>query len=198
MSFLLSLFSFFFGSIPWGYMIAKQRGVELRKVGSGNIGATNVMRAVGKKEALITLLLDISKGLIPVLIARAVYHTDNSSLLVGTSGILAILGHCYTPFLKFKGGKGVATSIGVILGYMPLVGLLMIVIWIITFKVSRISSLSALVSFGLLPIIVFLLDFPREAFLLTCLISLIVFLRHRENIKRLIEGKESKFGRKDE
>lgn len=198
LSLLLVVFAFFFGSIPWGYMIGKLKGVDLRKVGSGNIGATNVLRVIGKKEAIITLLLDISKGLIPVLVVKILPSYGDNLLLIGLVGISSILGHCYTPFLKFKGGKGVATSIGVLLGYMPLAGLITILIWIITFKISKISSVGALVSFAFLPVNVYLLGYSEEVKLFAFLITAIIYLRHIENIKRLLKGTESKIGEKNE
>ncbi|ACI21242.1 MULTISPECIES: glycerol-3-phosphate 1-O-acyltransferase PlsY [Thermodesulfovibrio] len=196
MSLILFLFAFFFGSIPWGYIIGKLKGIDLRHVGSGNIGTTNVLRAIGKKEALITLLLDISKGAIPVLVVKIIPSYGDNLFLIGLVGIFSILGHCYTPFLKFKGGKGVATSIGVLLAYMPLAGLITILIWIITFKISKISSLSALISFALLPMNVFLLDYPEEIKFFAFLFTTVIYLRHIQNIKRLLKGTELKIGDK--
>lgn len=198
LSLLLLVFAFFFGSIPWGYIIGKLKGVDLRKVGSGNIGATNVLRIIGKKEALITLLLDISKGVIPVLVVKMLPSYGDNLLLMGLVGIFSILGHCYTPFLRFKGGKGVATSIGVLLAYMPLAGLITILIWIITFKISKISSVGALISFALLPVNVYLLNYPEEVKLFAFLFTAIIYLRHIQNIKRLLKGTESKIGEKNE
>lgn len=193
---ILFLFAFFFGSIPWGYIIGKLKGIDLRQVGSGNIGTTNVLRAIGKKEALITLLLDISKGVIPVLVVKMIPSYGDNLFLIGLAGVFSILGHCYTPFLKFKGGKGVATAIGVLLAYMPLAGLITILIWIITFKISKISSLSALISFALLPINVYLLNYPEEIKLFAFLFTAVIYLRHIQNIKRLLTGSELKIGDK--
>lgn len=196
MKFLVYLFAFLFGSIPWGYLIGKSKGIDLRKTGSGNIGATNVMRTIGKKEALATLLLDISKGFIPVFLVRLFYPNEQNLILMGTLGILAILGHCFTPFLKFKGGKGVATSLGVILAYAPLAGFITIFIWILTFKISRISSLGALVAFGLLPPNTFILNYPDEVKIFAFLFAGIIYLRHISNIKRILKGTEPKMGEK--
>lgn len=194
--FLFYIFAFLFGSIPWGYLIGKLRGIDLRKTGSGNIGATNVLRVIGKKEALATLLLDISKGFIPVILVQLLYPSEKNLILMGTVGIVSILGHCFTPFLKFKGGKGVATSIGVILAYTPIAGLITISIWILTFKIFRISSLGALIAFGLLPLNLYILNYSSEAIILTLLITAIIYFRHIENIKRLFQGKELKIGDK--
>lgn len=198
MNILFFLFAFLVGSIPWGYVIGKLKGVDLRKVGSGNIGATNVLRTVGRKEALLTLILDLSKGTVPVLLFRTIYPTEESFFFAGIVGISAILGHCYSPWLKFKGGKGVATSLGVLLAYVPLAGVITILIWITSYKLSKISSLGALVAFALLPGIVFLLGYSREVLLFTVLITIIIYLRHRENIVRLIQGKEQKIRIKNE
>lgn len=196
MNVILVLFGFLLGSIPWGYIIGKLKGVDLRQVGSGNIGATNVLRTIGKKEALITLLLDISKGAVPVLVVRLIPSYAEDLLLMGLVGVFAVLGHCYTPFLRFKGGKGVATTIGVLLAYMPLAGLITIVIWILTFKISKISSLGALISFSLLPVNVYILDYPEETKLFSFLFTAIIYIRHIQNIKRLIRGEELRIGDK--
>ncbi|GAB5047121.1 glycerol-3-phosphate 1-O-acyltransferase PlsY [Thermodesulfovibrio sp. TK110] len=195
MSLLFCVLAFFLGSIPWGYLIGKSKGIDLRKTGSGNIGATNVMRVIGKKEALITLLLDIAKGIIPVLIVKATFYGENS-ILAGAVGVFAILGHCFTPFLKFKGGKGVATSIGVLLAYMPLAGLITVVIWIMTVKISRISSMGALVSFALLPLNVSIINYPKEFLVFAWLFTILIYTRHISNIKRLIKGTEPRIGEK--
>ncbi|MCS7164560.1 MAG: glycerol-3-phosphate 1-O-acyltransferase PlsY [Thermodesulfovibrio sp.] len=196
MNVILVLFGFLLGSIPWGYIIGKLKGVDLRQVGSGNIGATNVLRTIGKKEALITLLLDISKGAVPVLVVRLIPSYAEDLLLMGLVGVFAVLGHCYTPFLRFKGGKGVATTIGVLLAYMPLAGLITVVIWILTFKISKISSLGALISFSLLPVNVYVLDYPEETKLFSFLFTAIIYIRHIQNIKRLIRGEELRIGDK--
>lgn len=189
---LLFVLSFIFGSIPWGYIIGKAKGVDLRKVGSGNIGTTNVMRVLGKKEALLTLILDILKGFLPVILVKSTSYSENITV-VSAVGIFAILGHCFTPFLKFKGGKAVATSIGVLLAVMPSVAAVTVLIWIITFKISRISSLSALVAFSLLPVNVYLFG-PSEFFYFSLILLFVVYIRHIQNIKRLLRGEELKFG----
>lgn len=189
---LLFVLSFIFGSIPWGYIIGKAKGVDLRKVGSGNIGTTNVMRVLGKKEALLTLILDILKGFLPVILVKSTSYSENITV-VSAVGIFAILGHCFTPFLKFKGGKAVATSIGVLLAVMPSVAAVTVLIWIITFKISRISSLSALVAFSLLPVNVYLFG-PSEFFYFSLILLFVIYIRHIQNIKRLLRGEELKFG----
>lgn len=211
MTVFLLLAAFLIGSIPTGLIIARYKGVDLRKVGSCNIGATNVMRAVGKKEALFTLLGDIGKGLLPVAIAHAFFHFqflipdfgpfnsaigNRQSAFEGLIGLAAILGHNFSVFLKFKGGKGVATSIGAVLAYSPAAGLCTIVLWLLTAKLTKYSSLSALVSFGLLPFSIYLLDHRPEKLVVAVVIAVLIFVRHTANIKRLLQGTESRIGQK--
>jgi glycerol-3-phosphate acyltransferase PlsY len=192
---IIALFitSFLIGSIPTGLLIAKARGIDLKKVGSGNIGATNVMRSVGKKEALFTLLGDIGKGALAAGIAKAF---SMGAFYEGLLGLAAILGHNFSIFLKFKGGKGVATSIGVLLVFSPHAGLFTITLWLLTAKWTRYSSLSALVAFGLLPLTMYMLDYSNEKMTIAVLMAVMLFIRHISNIKRLISGTESRIGHK--
>ncbi len=208
MIFGLLLLSFLIGSIPSGLLIARGKGVDLRKVGSGNVGATNVLRAAGKKAALLTLICDIAKGAVPLLIYKALYlgHsmgdsgllplsiTDRHAAAEGLLGLASIAGHDFSFLLKGKGGKGVATSLGVLLVLSPYVALLSALLWIITAMWTRYSSLSALVAFGLLPLSFYLMDYSKEKILIACVITLLIFIKHRANIKRLINGTESKIG----
>lgn len=186
-----SVAAYLLGSIPTGHILAKRRGIDLRNVGSGNIGATNVLRAAGKNAALFTLAVDILKGAASVMMGR--FFFPGKIYEQGIIGLCAILGHIFSPFLKFRGGKGVATSIGVLSVYSPQTGLLTIIIWVMVFAVTKYSSLGALVSFGLMPGIIFLLD-RREKVPVALLITLLLFVRHAENIKRLAAGKEHKTG----
>jgi glycerol-3-phosphate acyltransferase PlsY len=187
------IISFLIGSIPTGLLIAKSKGVNLKKVGSGNIGATNVMRALGKEAALLTFLGDAAKGAIAVGIAKGL---SLGVLHEGLFGLFAILGHNFSVFLKFRGGKGVATSIGALLVFSPHVALLTITLWIMTAKWTRYSSLSALVAFSLLPLSVYIIDYSKEKMIVAIAIAVFIFLRHISNIKRLIQGTESKIGEK--
>jgi len=183
------------GAIPFGLFFAKAvGGVDVRTVGSGNIGATNVLRAAGKKAALLTLLADCLKGLIPVLLASTLFPGELLSVL---SGVAAILGHNYPIYLKFKGGKGVATSFGVVLAVAPGTGLICLLAWAAAAAIGKYSSLSALISFALYPLITFTLhgDSKPQAFLSLFVFSMIYY-RHRENIRRLISGTETKIGQK--
>ncbi|HWR89300.1 MAG TPA: glycerol-3-phosphate 1-O-acyltransferase PlsY [Dissulfurispiraceae bacterium] len=181
------------GSIPTGLLIARSRGVDLRSVGSGNIGATNVLRALGKEAAILTLLGDMAKGAIAVAIARA---AGIGPLLEGLAGLTAILGHNFSVFLRFRGGKGVATSLGVLAVLSPPVTLFTITLWLVTLKWSRISSLAALVSFGFLPFSFYMIDYSQEKMAIAAAITILVFLRHIPNIRRLIQGTESRIGEK--
>lgn len=190
---LLSLAAFFIGSIPTGLIIAKAHGIDLKITGSGNIGATNVLRTVGKWQAFFTLLGDFSKGAVAVLAGR--YFFEGNVYYEGIIGLFSILGHNFSVFLRFRGGKGVATSLGVLNIYSPQTGLFTIIIWIMTVLITRYSSLGALVSFGIMPFGILLLDY-REKVPIAVLISLLLFIRHRENISRLIKGTEPKIGKK--
>jgi glycerol-3-phosphate acyltransferase PlsY len=205
--------AFLFGSIPTGYVIAMIKGVDLRKVGSGNIGATNVLRAMGKGAAIITLAGDVLKGVIPVLAVRYFYPntgiqflgqlvsiplqiTDTRVAFEGVIGLAAILGHNFSIFLKFKGGKGVATSLGVALALSPHAALMAATAWLLTFRVSGYSSLSGLVAFASFPFCIYIIDYSAEKIAIAVIIAALIFITHRGNIKRLITGKENKFMRK--
>lgn len=190
---LLLIIAFILGSIPFGIIIAKAKGVDLKKVGSGNIGATNVLRSLGKWPAALTLLGDILKGTVAVALGR---YIEVGSAFEGLIGISAILGHNFSVFLGFKGGKGVATSLGVLIIYAPQVALITLIIWFIVAIVTKYSSLGALVSFGLLPLNIFLFDDKQKLFI-AIIITAIIFIRHSDNIKRLINGSERKIGQRE-
>lgn len=190
---LLILFAFIIGSIPFGVIIAKLRGVDLKKVGSGNIGATNVLRTMGKGPAILTLAGDVLKGAISV--AAGEYFL-NDPTLAGIVGLSSILGHNFSVFLRFKGGKGVATSIGVLLFFSPKVALVTIALWLTVIAISRYSSLGAIVSFGVLPIDIYFIDYTPGNLIISLLMSGLLIFRHADNIKRLIHGKEPRVGRR--
>jgi glycerol-3-phosphate acyltransferase PlsY len=192
---LAVLLSYLLGAVPFGLFFSRLfSDVDIRTVGSGNIGATNVLRAAGKKAAILTLLMDAMKGLIPVLLVMFLFQDDAVTVL---SGAAAILGHNFPVYLKFKGGKGVATSYGVIVAVAPLTGLICLVIWALVAYLWRFSSLSALVSFACYPGLTFFITSPRSKpyGLLSLFIFGMIYYRHRENIKRLLSGTEPKIGK---
>ncbi len=192
--FLLFIFSFILGSIPFGIIISRIKGVDIKKVGSGNIGATNVLRSLGKWPAVLTLLGDILKGTAAVAIGS---HFETGSVYQGLVGISAILGHNFSIFLGFKGGKGVATSIGVLIFYTPFVALLTVIIWLAAAVLTKYSSLGAIISFGLLPVNIYFFDpDDKGKMLIAVLITVFILMRHRDNIQRLINGTERKIGRR--
>ncbi len=183
--------SYMLGAVPFGLLFSKLfSNVDVRSVGSGNIGATNVLRASGKKAAALTLLADCMKGLVPVLATQFLLHDDTASALAGAA---AVVGHNFPVYLGFKGGKGVATSYGVILALVPWIGLACLACWLIATFTWRYSSLSALISFALYVALTFLLHSEaRPLGLLSLFIFSMIYYRHRENIKRLIAGTEPK------
>lgn len=197
MNFFLQILSviaaYFIGAIPFGLVFSRLFSqVDVRTVGSGNIGATNVLRAAGKKAAVATLLADCVKGVLPVLAVKFLFQEDLTTALAGAA---AILGHNYPVYLGFKGGKGVATSYGVILAIAPLTGLICLIIWLAAALLWRYSSLSALVSFAAYPALTFMGGPESKPFgLLSLFIFGMIYYRHRENIKRLLSGTEPKIG----
>jgi glycerol-3-phosphate acyltransferase PlsY len=196
MTFLLLLFAYLLGSIPTGVILARAFGdVDPRTQGSRNIGATNVFRTVGKTLGALTLLGDIFKGLIPVVIARG---TLDSSFWVGTVALVAFLGHLYPVFLRFKGGKGIATGLGVFLALSPLPAILSFLVFAGVVYKWRFISLGSLSATAAFPFLLALFDSHRIYILFAVIIGALIFYRHRENIHRLISRSESKFGAKSQ
>lgn len=187
-----ALAGYLLGSIPFGMIVARFMGLgNLREIGSGNIGATNVLRTGNKTAAALTLLFDAGKGAAIVLLARALAAEDAAQV----AGLAAFLGHCFPVWLKFRGGKGVATYFGLMLALSPLVGLIAGVIWLGVAAVSRYSSLAALLAAGWTPVVV---NFSPDwhLFLLTIVLAILIYLRHSANIARLRTGTETKIGQK--
>ncbi len=185
---LLIPVAYLMGSISSAILVCKAMNLpDPRKQGSKNPGATNVMRIGGKKAAAITLLGDMLKGLIPVLLARLL---EVDALLLALVGMAAFLGHLYPVFFGFKGGKGVATAFGVLSGFSWLIGAMVCGTWIVVYKLFKISSLSALVAAALTPVYVWLVSGSWELVAVATLISGILFWRHKENIRRLLQGIE--------
>ncbi|CAH0340372.1 glycerol-3-phosphate 1-O-acyltransferase PlsY [Rhizobium sp. CECT 9324] len=188
---VLSL-GYLLGSIPFGLLLTRMAGLgDLRSIGSGNIGATNVLRTGNKKLAAVTLLLDALKATAAAVIAQMLFG-QNAGLL---AGFAAFIGHLFPIWLGFKGGKGVATYIGTLLGVAPMMVLVFAAVWLAVAFISRYSSLSALIATLVIPVVLWILG-VEEAALVTAAMTAITFWRHRPNIERLIAGTESKIGHK--
>ncbi len=186
------LFGYLLGSIPFGMVLARVMGLgNLRDIGSGNIGATNVLRTGSKPAAALTLLLDGGKGAVAVLIARAFAGEDAVQL----AALMAMVGHCYPLWLKFAGGKGVATFLGILIALAWPVGLACCVVWLIAAAVSRTSSMGALAAASASTFLMMFLGYG-QAMVLGILLTLLIFWRHRANISRLRAGTEPKIGQK--
>ncbi len=186
------ILSYLIGSIPFGLIFSRLLdNIDPRSAGSGNIGFTNILRVAGKPAAILTLLCDALKGSIPVLFGY--YALNNPGIALG-AGFLAILGHIFPVTLKFKGGKGVATSFGVLLAAFPLPGVVALSIWLTAMLVWRYSSLGALLSFGTLPLIMAFVQREFQAVLFSFLLLPLIYYRHGENIARLFGGTEKKIG----
>jgi glycerol-3-phosphate acyltransferase PlsY len=191
---LLLIFGYLLGSVPTGVILTRAfSDVDPRTRGSKNIGATNIYRTAGKKLGIITLLGDILKGLIPVLIARS---TLDSHLWIGAVALAAFLGHLYPIYLKFKGGKGIATGLGAFLALAPLAAVLSFLVFAAVVYKSRYISLGSLTATAAFPVLLALLHFPAIYIPFAVTIGALIFYRHRENIQRLLAGKENKFGAK--
>ncbi len=186
---LSSVAAYLCGSIPTGALIAKRQGVAIQEAGSGNVGATNVARTAGKKAGLLTLIGDVGKGLFPVLIIR---WLGLSEIVQASAAVMATLGHLFPVFLRFAGGKGVATGLGVFLGLAPTAILTALLGFALVFAVFRIVSLASLVAAALTPGLIFLFAYPRPVLLAGILVAGLIIVRHHENIGRLLKGEEKK------
>ncbi|HET8564737.1 MAG TPA: glycerol-3-phosphate 1-O-acyltransferase PlsY [Candidatus Binatia bacterium] len=188
---VLVMLAYLLGSVPTGYILGTRAGVDVRKAGSGNIGATNVARVVGMRPGVFTLIGDVVKGFVPVVVAL---QLGLSSTATGLVGIAAFLGHLYPVFLKFQGGKGVATALGVFLGVSPVATLVLIVVFAVVVLTSRFASLGSLIAAASAPIVLWLLSYPPVLIAVSTFIACMITVRHRTNIQRLIAGTEPKFG----
>ncbi len=190
---LVAMLAYLLGSIPFGIVIAKIMGLgNLRDIGSGNIGATNVLRTGNKTAAVLTLIFDAGKGAAAVLIARAMLGEDAAQI----AGLAAFLGHLFPIYLKFKGGKGVATFVGLVLALSWPVGLATCATWLLTALIMRISSMGGLMSAGLTPVWMVLLGYSQGV-ALGIILTILIYVRHAENIKRIKAGTEPKIGKKN-
>ena len=200
----VALVGYLLGSIPTGYLVAKAHGLDIRKLGSGNIGATNVFRSVGKMLGVFVFVVDALKGYVAcawvgALVIKLWPATSLDSVqqsLPIIAGVAAILGHNYTCWLGFKGGKGIATSAGVLLSLFPKALLVVLGIWLVVFALGRYVSLASIVAAFWLPILVWVFGYNQHCVLIAIVLSAMAIYRHKSNIKRLIAGTENRFGQK--
>lgn len=224
---LCPLLAFLLGSLPFGLFIAKMKGVDIRQHGSGNIGATNVLRVIGKREGIICLVLDALKGLVPTMIGISLirfpgaenpmtisaldpwageFPQFTAQMFQVITGLCAILGHNYSPWVGFKGGKGIATSAGVLIALMPAAVVILLIVWFAVFSISRYVSLASIIAAGVLPLVTLAGSWfhgriqdgtwNKPLFAFSLLVALLAVWKHRANIRRLREGTEHRFERK--
>jgi len=184
------LISYLIGSIPTGYIVGKLKGIDIRKYGSGNIGATNVFRVLGKSYGIFVLIFDFLKGFFPLFIFSKTLGSSLGQILIGLS---LILGHSFSLYLKFKGGKSVATASGVFFFLVPKAMIFCLILWIIITFITKYVSLASMISALFLPIFYFLFE-EKDIYILSfCILTaVIIIIRHKSNILRLIQGKENK------
>lgn len=202
---LIALLSYLMGSVPAGYIAGRFAGIDIRRVGSGNIGATNVLRVLGKPYGYAVFLFDFCKGVgavrVSILIINAAHPGNQESELVGiVAGVLCVLGHSYPVWLGFKGGKGVATSAGVLFGLMPAAALAVLAVWFVTFQATKYVSVASIAAAVALPVTAAVMVHFEKAgmplvYFSACLAVVIVW-RHRSNVSRLMKGTEASFRRK--
>ncbi len=189
--------AYILGSIPTSYIMGKLiKGIDIRNFGSGNVGATNALRILGTKVGIFTLIIDIGKGFLAVNIARFIIPEPTDLLIIST-GLFAILGHIFTVFLNFKGGKGVATSAGVFIALVPIPVAIALIVFILTVWLTKFVSLGSILGALTLFISELVINIRNsfselEIFIFTCLIALFIIIRHKANIQRLLNGNENK------
>ena len=203
---IAAILGYILGSVPFGFLAAKLKGIDIRQHGSGNIGATNVWRTCGWRFGLPVFVLDALKGVAAVFVGHLLVHGPEPDspivqILSITSAAGCIIGHSFPVWLKFKGGKGVATSLGVMIGLMPLASLIAFALWAVVFKVSGYVSLASIVAAVALPTIVGVgnvsgWSYGWPPFWFALVAGLLVIIRHKSNIARLRAGTESRFGKK--
>ena len=201
---ITAIAAYLLGSIPTGYLVAKAKGIDIRSVGSGNIGATNVFRILGKGAGTLVLLTDALKGFLActlvVFLVRKYIWADagfsGKEVLAVVAGVAAILGHNYTCWLKFKGGKGIATTAGVLVALVPWALLIVLGIWIFVFVTSRYVSLASIAAAFCLPFVVWLLHSSQLMSFITAILALLAIYKHKANIQRLLNRTENRVGQK--
>jgi glycerol-3-phosphate acyltransferase PlsY len=187
--------SYFLGSIPTGFLWAKWRRIDIRKVGSGNIGATNVMRTLGRGPGIAVLIIDALKGFLPVWIAPLVFSNVDPLWLQITCCVFVVAGHNWTCWLKFKGGKGVATSAGALLAFLPLPMLCGLGVWLVVFGIWRYVSLASISAAVAVPVAAWFLQGDPRLFMFTVVVCAVVIYKHKSNIQRLLAGTENRIGK---
>jgi len=194
------LIGYLLGSIPFALIVSLPRGVDPRKAGSGNPGATNVARLLGKKWGVITFLGDSGKGILAIaityLIAKKI-HATNLNELLALAGTGAVLGHMFSLFLKFKGGKGVATTVGTFLILTPKAMLCSLVLFLLGVLISGFVSVGSLLCAASLPLFVHLFGYPKSFLLASVLLGILIWIKHKDNIKRLLRGEEKTWKKRD-
>lgn len=199
---VIAVVAYFCGSIPFGYLLVRIfRGEDVRLTGSGNIGATNVARTGSKGLAIATLLLDILKGVLAVMLARALAHSADTSALnlnlaAAIGSLFAILGHLYPVWLRFKGGKGVATALGAFLAQAPVPVGVVVLLFLLLLAIFHYVSLGSITAAAAFPFVVLWLEHGRVSkvtFAVMCISSLLIIWRHRQNVQRLLAGTENRF-----
>lgn len=191
MEIILILFGYLLGSVPTGFILGSMAGVDVRKAGSGNVGATNVARVAGKRQGILTLIGDTAKGVVPVILALQMGANLTTTVMAGAA---AFVGHLYPVFLKFRGGKGVATALGVFVALAPVAALVLIVMFIAIALSSRIVSVGSIATAMAAPLILWLFSYPPIVVGIAVFIAAAITLRHRSNIQRLLNGTEPRFG----
>ncbi len=186
----LIIIAYLLGGIPFGYLLGKLKGIDIRTKGSGNVGATNVARVLGKQYGAVVYILDFLKGFIPTFIALKIYGLE--SWITTLVGLASILGHMFSPFLGFRGGKGVATSSGVLFAINPYFGLLILAIWFAIYKWGGYVSLGSIVAAFTAIYLSGIWNFPFNIKFLITLVAVLILVKHRSNILRLEEGRELK------
>jgi glycerol-3-phosphate acyltransferase PlsY len=188
---LLIVFAYLMGSVPSGYILGKMSGIDVRSVGSGNIGATNVVRALGKGRGALTLFADVAKGYLPVFVGL---RLEFDAAVIALVAIAAFLGHLYPLFLNFQGGKGVATTLGALLALAPAATLVLVVVFAVAVLVSRIVSLGAITAAMAAPVALWFFSQSLVFAAMGLFLGAMIILRHRGNIQRLFAGTEPRFG----
>jgi glycerol-3-phosphate acyltransferase PlsY len=199
MHFIFPVIGYFVGSIPFGLVISMMVGVDVRTQGSRNIGATNVNRVLGKKLGIITLICDCLKGMLPMYFAAVFLpESETKELVVALTGLMAVLGHMFPVYLKFRGGKGVATGMGVLLYLSPLVIVFSLAVFVATVALTGFVSAGSLLASGLVPLWLYLLGASKITIAVAACVALFIWIKHHENINRLIHGKEASWKNKAE